>query len=122
MPYCPSCEAEYRAGVTVCPSCNVALVDALDETGSSEDLVDVYRCYDAQLGERVLDLLREAGTAPMLRDRGSTAFPTTIGTTAERVVAVPAHEARQARRTLREALGDHVLTEEDGDILEGGAS
>ncbi|HEY3134472.1 MAG TPA: DUF2007 domain-containing protein [Blastocatellia bacterium] len=29
MAFCPDCEAEYRAGITVCPDCDVALVEAL---------------------------------------------------------------------------------------------
>ena len=29
MPICPNCEYEYIEGISICPDCNVALVDEL---------------------------------------------------------------------------------------------
>jgi len=116
MPFCPSCEAEYQPQVRICPACDTAVVDHLDPRGSSEDLVDVFMCYDAQVAERVRELLQEAGTNPMLRDRSSQAFPTTVGTTGERAVAVPASQRETARRALEAALADSVLDKGDGEL------
>jgi rubrerythrin len=37
MPWCPSCESEYRDTVTLCPACAVALVDVLPEAPEEID-------------------------------------------------------------------------------------
>jgi hypothetical protein len=118
MPFCPSCEQEYRPDVSVCPSCNVALVRALDASrGSPDDTVDVFVCYDSQLVERVSELLRDAGVEALVRDSTSTAFPTNIGTTGERRIAVPSPQVAAAAVALESAVGDGVITKEEGEIL-----
>jgi hypothetical protein len=117
MPFCPSCEAEYQAGVSSCPTCNTSLVDRLEDTGSREDMVDVYACYDQQLAQRLVELLHDSGLKPFLRDQSSTTFPTNVGTTGERRIAVPSAVAREAIAALQDALDDGVITREDGDIL-----
>ena len=40
MAYCPDCEAEYRAGITVCPDCNIDLVSELTPETSVHDKSD----------------------------------------------------------------------------------
>ena len=35
MPFCPSCEFEYRRGVRTCPDCGVELVERLPPRGSA---------------------------------------------------------------------------------------
>jgi hypothetical protein len=35
--YCPHCQAEYVAGVKMCPECGVPLVDDLDEDAPEEE-------------------------------------------------------------------------------------
>lgn len=117
MPFCPSCEAEYRDEVTVCPACNTALVPALDPAGVGEEMADVYVCYDEQLAERIVAMLKASGIEPLVRDRTSHAFPTTMGTSSERRVAVLVSEADRARRVLRDALEDGVLHSTDGELV-----
>jgi len=118
MPFCPSCEQEYRPDVTVCPTCNVSLVASLeDASGTSEDTIDVFVCYDSQLAERVSELLREAGVEALVRDRTSMAFPTTIGTTGEQRIAVPSPQVAAAAAALESAVGDGVITTDEGEIL-----
>jgi len=38
--YCPNCEAEYQAGITVCKDCNIALVEQLTPETAVHDHSD----------------------------------------------------------------------------------
>ena len=40
MAFCPDCEAEYRAGITVCPDCNIDLVSELTPETRIHDMSD----------------------------------------------------------------------------------
>jgi hypothetical protein len=40
MAFCPDCEAEYRAGISECPDCGVALVDRLTPENTVHDKSD----------------------------------------------------------------------------------
>jgi putative signal transducing protein len=40
MAFCPNCEAEYRAEVTVCPDCDVELVPELTPENRVHDIAD----------------------------------------------------------------------------------
>ncbi len=40
MAFCPNCEAEYRAGITACPDCNIELVSELTPETSVHDKSD----------------------------------------------------------------------------------
>jgi len=120
MPFCPSCRSEFQAGTAQCADCNVDLVDNQPEAEAtaSSDMVDVYVCYEAQQVERVLDVLRSAGLETLLRDRASQAFPTNVGHTAEKLVAVSGNDTGRARELLQAAIDDGVIPS-DGEILKG---
>ena len=53
MPYCPSCESEFRAGFIECNSCHVPLVASL--TAEANGAGDVY--FEADDGDSELQLL-----------------------------------------------------------------
>jgi len=36
MPYCPKCREEFQDWVTMCPDCNVSLMDILPEPAAPE--------------------------------------------------------------------------------------
>src|SRR5262245_34659474 len=103
MPFCPSCHAEYTESALVCPECNASLVPRLDP-GETTDMVDVYRCYNEQLAERMRVLFEENGLEALVRDQKSRDFPTSIGAGASQMVAVRAAEVETARRVVREAV------------------
>ena len=84
--------------------------------GSDEAMDDVYICYDAQLTDRALEVLEEAGIECLLRDRTSSAFPVNVGLAGQKVIAVPAHLVGQARTCLAGAVEDGVLSA-DGTVL-----
>jgi hypothetical protein len=84
--WCPRCRGEFRAGITMCADCGVALVDTLDE---SEVPVRVHTRAVDQFGpdERVVELTRlpamEADmVAAQLRDLGIRTVVLGVGATA----------------------------------------
>lgn len=70
---------------------------------------DVYACYDDATLQRAVQLLQDQGLEPLVRHHESHAFPTNVGTTAERVVAVRPEQVSTAQRILKEATDDGVI-------------
>ena len=60
--FCPSCEAEYREGITECSDCGVALVDELREAGPAR-LVTLKITRSAELLAVLVERLEMAGVA-----------------------------------------------------------
>ena len=116
MPYCPSCKAEYQESVSRCTDCDVDVVASLEDTTTTEEMANVYACYNTQQVERVVGILQENGLDVLVRDRSSSAFPTYVGTTAQQLVAVAKHEHDRARDILQAAITDEILPGE-GDFL-----
>lgn len=117
MPFCPSCRTELEVGHKRCPDCDVPLVDVLAEPDvDPADMVDVYACYDGQQATFAQQLLRDEGVESLVRDRASSAFPTTVGRSAERILAVHPDALEQARDILTRAVQDDVIPS-DGRIL-----
>ena len=60
MAFCPNCEAEYKAGLTICPDCNLDLVP---------ELTPETRLHDISDGEPVqLRTFKSSAEAEMVRD------------------------------------------------------
>ena len=55
MPYCPSCESEFRAGFTECNSCRVPLVASL--AAAPQSVVSVEQFEEEETSEAVLQQL-----------------------------------------------------------------
>jgi len=56
MSWCPKCKNEYRAGIAICPDCNEALLEELNETEES-NLVPLFRTTDEELTDRICQYL-----------------------------------------------------------------
>ena len=112
MPFCPSCRAEYKAGNAKCADCGDELVDRLEDGASTDDMVDVYECYEPQQAERLATVLRNRAVHVLVRDRSSSAFPTTVGTTAQQLLAVPRDERAHAQSIIEAAIHDGVVPPE----------
>jgi hypothetical protein len=110
MPFCPSCRTEYQTGTTTCSDCNEALVAELaPDDALSEETVDVFVCFDAQVATRVVGILTDGGVEGMVRDRSSSAFPMNVGIEAKQIIAVAAHDAQTAADIIAQAVEDGVL-------------
>ena len=116
MSFCPSCRAEYEAGITQCPDCDTALVNSLP-VGQTDDMVNVYVCYNKLQTTRLADILHDDGLYVLVRDRRSSAFPTDIGETAQQIIAVPSPQTDRARELIGNAIEDEVVPD-DGKMLE----
>ena len=72
MAFCPDCEAEYRAEVTVCPDCDVELVTALTPENRVHDKSDLkyvpLRSFSNSLeAEMAFELLDKNGIRAYVR-------------------------------------------------------
>ncbi len=123
--YCPSCLAEYRAGFTRCPDCDVDLVAELpsgdepleldrgvhDVAHVGPDAVQVYAAYRDIEAEMLRSVLEDAGITVALFRGGIGAYAP--GIPAEIRVMVPRDQAEAALEEIRSALsGDNALDEE----------
>ena len=73
MAWCPKCKNEYREGVTVCPDCDIELVEELSEEDEFEAEpvpVILMEAADDEVGEKVVSYLRLNGvvSGALVRD------------------------------------------------------
>ncbi|MCJ7749538.1 MAG: hypothetical protein MUQ65_00345 [Armatimonadetes bacterium] len=109
MPYCPSCELEYRPGVRSCPDCNVELVDGSPpqpEVSHAVPLVRLCTVADPSEGDVIQVALAEAGIPATVRRHGPITGElgrVTDGMTEDyAIVSVPEDMLEEARDLLKE--------------------
>lgn len=66
MAFCPNCEAEYKAGIAVCPDCNYELVPELTPEAKVHDtsdhtFVSFRSCSNSAEADMVSELLERNG-------------------------------------------------------------
>jgi hypothetical protein len=73
MPFCPSCQIEYRPGFTRCTDCDVELVPSLPQEAPAEgdtapmELVELATFPNASEAEMIQELLEDNGISTVLR-------------------------------------------------------
>lgn len=74
MPFCPSCGIEYKADVTRCSDCDVALVESLPENVedsfahiAEEDWIEIARLTSLQYAEMILEVWHKNEIPSILR-------------------------------------------------------
>jgi hypothetical protein len=119
--YCPNCLAEYRAGFTRCPDCDVELVPELIETeqgqlagdeGLGADVVRIYTAPNPATAELIRGVLANEGIESAVYGGFRTAYPVNVGPLAEVSVDVRREDAERARELIQAAeRGDFALDE-----------
>jgi len=76
MAFCPACGAEYRAGITRCPDCEVDLVDSLVEEETEPDIeseaVLLLTTSDTITAEILVEALKENDIPCLMRSGAGT--------------------------------------------------
>lgn len=124
--FCPVCEAEYEAGITVCPDDNTPLVEQLnpETTGdvSEAEFVPLHRMGSPAEAEMVNDILRQNGVRSVVKSGGADAFSPLLSATAEgAVVLVDERDADRAMEIYNAFFGGDTTpltggTSEDEDL------
>lgn len=109
MAWCPVCKNEYRAGITVCPDCNEALVEEIRE---DLEFVTLFQTDDEEMKNKVTAYLSHCGI-----ELTETSKEVTNEETGEPVqlytVLVPKKDAKEAAKEMRTVL--MVTAEEAND-------
>jgi hypothetical protein len=121
---CPSCEGEYREGVTRCPECDVDLVERLPEALHRADLEVVFESAEPEELMPVEGALRAAGI-PFLVDGQDSVPGESFGgsfdpATHSGRVEVPAGRAEEARALLAELQSGAAGDDTGDDIADEG--
>ena len=129
--FCPTCEAEYEPGITVCPDDNTQLVDRLTADNTVHDtseasFVPLHNLGSPAEAEMVHDIFTQNGIRSVVKAGGSDALSPLLSATAEgAVVFVDERDADRALELYNAFFGGDtspltggVVEEEDEDETE----
>lgn len=86
--FCPTCESEYEAGITVCPDDNTDLVDHLTDENTGRDssearFVSLHKLGSPAEAEMVNDIFVQNGIRSIIKAGGADAFSALLSATSE---------------------------------------
>lgn len=86
--FCPTCESEYEAGITVCPDDNTNLVDRLTDEITGRDssearFVSLHKLGSPAEAEMVNDIFVQNGIRSVVKAGGADAFSPLLSATSE---------------------------------------
>src|ERR1044072_9282563 len=86
--FCPTCEAEYEAGIKVCPDDNTELVDHLTDEITGRDtsearFVSLHKLGSPAEAEMVNDIFVQNGIRSVIKAGGADAFSPLLSATSE---------------------------------------
>jgi hypothetical protein len=116
MPFCPDCQAEYTEGVAKCADCDVELVPTLPEE-DLRDFIEFYASFDWLEVGRIGSILEQNGLKVLIRDLTSSAFPTSVGRSGAKRIAVGADKVEEAKQLIKTAIVDGEISP-DGRFIE----
>lgn len=128
MAWCPNCKNEYRAGITVCPDCNVELLEELKEE-QAEEYVLLFQTDDEAMKSKVTAYLAHCGihmkeeiSEPLEEETEKNSETAVEGAEESAApaclysVSVPKKDAKEAMKEMRTVL--YVSAEQDGPTAE----
>lgn len=115
MPFCPTCRAEYREGVSRCPDCDETLVDVLppepETVWDPTDWITVEEVGDQATASLVEGFLLEQGLPVRVLRRGDKTLVVAVGGLSGYEIQVPADDLDRALDSL--AARDEALDRGD---------
>ena len=86
--FCPTCESEYEAGITVCPDDNTNLVEHLTDEITGRDssearFVSLHKLGSPAEAEMVNDIFVQNGIRSVVKAGGADAFSPLLSATSE---------------------------------------
>jgi len=86
--FCPTCEAEYEAGITQCPDDNTPLVERLTAENTGRDMsearfVALHKLGSPAEAEMVNDIFTQNGIRSVIKSGGADAFSPLLSATSE---------------------------------------
>jgi hypothetical protein len=109
--FCPTCEAEYEAGIAVCPDDNTDLVDRLtvENTGRDDSearFVSLHNFGSPAEAEMVNDILTQNGIRSVVKSGGADAFSPLLSATWEgAMIMVDERDVDRAREVYGSFFG-----------------
>ena len=109
--YCPTCEAEYEAGITHCADDGAELVEKLTTEGGATDdsearFVMLHTMSSPAEAEMVHDILRQNGIRAVIQSGGADAFSPLLSQVSPGGVLVDERDFDRAQEIYSSFFGD----------------